>query len=397
MVTRVSTVAFAGIEARAVDVQIQITPGNVAFTVVGLPDKAVAESRERVRSALIAAGLALPAKRIIVNLAPADLPKEGSHYDLPIALGIMAAIGAVPTDALNGFTVLGELALDGAILPVAGVLPAAIAANGRGTWPHLSRRLRRRGRLGGRRHGYPVATVPDPARQPFQGHPGHGPPGTGDHAGPQEPAGPARHQGTGERQADPGDRGSRRPQSVHERAAGSRQVHAGAAPSLDPAASRPPRASRSVDDPVRGRTDRRRRPVRPPTVPGAPSFRLHGGPGGRRQQCPPGRGVPRPPRHPVSRRVAGVPAPGSRQPAPAPGGRRDPHRAGEPSGELPCPLPARGRHESLPLRPCHGGRLRLPPPAERPLHRPVPGPDLRAPHGSHRSRRSTCRPSPPPT
>jgi len=132
MVTRVSTVAFAGIEARAVDVQIQITPGNVAFTVVGLPDKAVAESRERVRSALIAAGLALPAKRIIVNLAPADLPKEGSHYDLPIALGIMAAIGAVPTDALNGFTVLGELALDGAILPVAGVLPAAIAANGRG-------------------------------------------------------------------------------------------------------------------------------------------------------------------------------------------------------------------------------------------------------------------------
>ncbi|MET0428812.1 MAG: YifB family Mg chelatase-like AAA ATPase [Microvirga sp.] len=132
MVTRVSTVAFAGIEARAVDVQIQISPGNVAFTVVGLPDKAVAESRERVRSALIAAGLALPAKRIIVNLAPADLPKEGSHYDLPIALGIMAAIGAVPTDALNGFTVLGELALDGVILPVAGVLPAAIAANERG-------------------------------------------------------------------------------------------------------------------------------------------------------------------------------------------------------------------------------------------------------------------------
>jgi magnesium chelatase family protein len=132
MVTRVSTVAFAGIEARAVDVQIQSSSGNVAFTVVGLPDKAVAESRERVRSALIAAGLALPAKRIIVNLAPADLPKEGSHYDLPIALGIMAAIGAVPTDALNGFTVLGELALDGDILPVAGVLPAAIAANERG-------------------------------------------------------------------------------------------------------------------------------------------------------------------------------------------------------------------------------------------------------------------------
>ncbi len=141
MVVRIPTVAFEGIEARAVDVQIQISPGNVAFTVVGLPDKAVAESRERVRSALIASGLALPAKHITVNLAPADLPKEGSHYDLPIALGIMAAIGAIPADALDGFTVLGELALDGAITPVAGVLPAAMAAVGRGhglICPHAS-------------------------------------------------------------------------------------------------------------------------------------------------------------------------------------------------------------------------------------------------------------------
>ncbi len=132
MVTRVSTVAFEGIEARPVDVQVQVSPGNVAFVLVGLPDKAVGESRERVRSALIASGLALPAKRITVNLAPADLPKEGSHYDLPIALGIMAAIGAIPADALGGYTVLGELALDGSLTAVAGVLPAAIAANGRG-------------------------------------------------------------------------------------------------------------------------------------------------------------------------------------------------------------------------------------------------------------------------
>src|SRR5688500_7209388 len=117
LVTRVSTVAFEGIDAHAVDVQVQIAPGNVAFMVVGLADKAVAESRERVRSALIASGLALPAKRITVNLAPADLPKEGSHYDLPIALGIMAAIGAIPADALAGFTVLGELALDGSVTP----------------------------------------------------------------------------------------------------------------------------------------------------------------------------------------------------------------------------------------------------------------------------------------
>jgi magnesium chelatase family protein len=132
MVTRVATVAFEGIEARTVDVQVQIAPGTVAFMIVGLPDKAVAESRERVRSALIASGLALPAKRITINLAPADLPKEGSHYDLPIALGVMGAIGAIPSDALNGFTVLGELALDGSITSVAGVLPAAIAANERG-------------------------------------------------------------------------------------------------------------------------------------------------------------------------------------------------------------------------------------------------------------------------
>jgi magnesium chelatase family protein len=110
-------VAFEGIEARAVDVQIQIGPGVPAFTIVGLPDKAVAESRERVRGALNAIGLGLPPKRITVNLAPADLPKEGSHYDLPIALGLMAAVGAVTRDTIEGYCVLGELALDGSIRP----------------------------------------------------------------------------------------------------------------------------------------------------------------------------------------------------------------------------------------------------------------------------------------
>src|SRR5260370_27883479 len=110
MVQRVSTVAFEGIEARAVDVQVQVAPGLPAFAIVGLPDKAVSEARERGRSALIASGLALPARRITVNLAPSDLPKEGSHYDLPIALGLMAAIGAIPPDALAGLTALGERA-----------------------------------------------------------------------------------------------------------------------------------------------------------------------------------------------------------------------------------------------------------------------------------------------
>ena len=128
MVAHVNTVAFHGIEARTVDVQVHIAAGLPTFTVVGLPDKAVAESRERVRAALGALGLALPPKRITVNLAPADLLKEGSHFDLPIALGLLIAMGAAPADAVAGFTVLGELGLDGALLPVSGVLPATIAA-----------------------------------------------------------------------------------------------------------------------------------------------------------------------------------------------------------------------------------------------------------------------------
>ena len=132
MVQRVATVAFEGIEARSVTVQVQVAPGLPAFNVVGLGDKAVSEARERVRAALTSSGLALPSRRITVNLAPADLPKEGSHYDLPIALGLMAAIGAIPPDALDGHVVLGELGLDGAIAPVAGVLPAAIGANAAG-------------------------------------------------------------------------------------------------------------------------------------------------------------------------------------------------------------------------------------------------------------------------
>jgi magnesium chelatase family protein len=129
MVTHVRTVAFQGIEAIDVDVQVQLAPGMPAFTIVGLGDKAVTESRERVRGALHACGLALPAKRIIVNLAPADLPKEGSHYDLPIALALMSAVGAIDAGHLDQFVVLGELALDGAIQPTSGVLPTAMYAN----------------------------------------------------------------------------------------------------------------------------------------------------------------------------------------------------------------------------------------------------------------------------
>ncbi|MDF2369650.1 MAG: YifB family Mg chelatase-like AAA ATPase [Rhizobiaceae bacterium] len=132
MVSRVSTVSFQGISAVPVDVQVMVAPGKIGMNIVGLPDKAVAESRDRVQAALHASGLALPAKKVTVNLAPADLPKEGSHFDLPIALGLMAALGAIPADALANYVVLGELSLDGTITPVAGILPAAIGANGEG-------------------------------------------------------------------------------------------------------------------------------------------------------------------------------------------------------------------------------------------------------------------------
>lgn len=125
-----TTVAFAGLEARRIDVQVQLTGGQPAIVIVGLGDKAVSESRERIRAAFASIGLAVPAGRLIVNLAPADLPKEGTHYDLPIALAMMAAIGALPHDALDNTVCFGEVGLDGALAPAPGALPAAMAAHG---------------------------------------------------------------------------------------------------------------------------------------------------------------------------------------------------------------------------------------------------------------------------
>jgi len=128
MVARVRTVAFNGVEVVGVEAQVTVTSGLPAFLVVGLPDKAVAESRERVRGALGALGLSVPARRVIVNLAPADVVKEGSHFDLPIALCLLGEMGILPLDELTGYTALGELALDGSVTRVPGVLLAALAA-----------------------------------------------------------------------------------------------------------------------------------------------------------------------------------------------------------------------------------------------------------------------------
>lgn len=128
----VKTVAFSGFYTQAVEVQVQLTNGLPSFTIVGLPDKAIAESRERVRAAFQAIGLALPGKRITVNLAPADLMKEGSHYDLPIALGLLAAIDGLPAISLEKYCAIGELGLDGRISPINGVLAAALHASSHG-------------------------------------------------------------------------------------------------------------------------------------------------------------------------------------------------------------------------------------------------------------------------
>ena len=128
MVARAYTVAFQGVEAREVEVQCALSTGLPAFSIVGLPDKAVSEARDRVRAALASLSIALPSRRITINLSPADLPKEGSHFDLPIALALLSAIEILPKDIAETVVALGELSLDGALVPVNGALPAAMAA-----------------------------------------------------------------------------------------------------------------------------------------------------------------------------------------------------------------------------------------------------------------------------
>ncbi|WP_343346894.1 YifB family Mg chelatase-like AAA ATPase [Sphingomicrobium sp. XHP0239] len=130
MVAIVDTVAYLGLEARGVECQVQLSAGIPNFVIVGLPDKAVAESRERVRSALSAVGLSLPPKRVTVNLSPADLPKEGSHFDLPIALGLLATMGVIDAEMLSHYVAVGELGLDGRVAASPGVLLAAMHAAG---------------------------------------------------------------------------------------------------------------------------------------------------------------------------------------------------------------------------------------------------------------------------
>lgn len=128
MLARLVSACLAGVEATLVRVEVDVSPGLPTFATVGLPDPSVRESRERVRTAIRNSGFPFPLQRVTVNLAPADVRKEGGSFDLPIALGILAATGAVQPERLGHLLVAGELALDGVIHPVRGVLPMALAA-----------------------------------------------------------------------------------------------------------------------------------------------------------------------------------------------------------------------------------------------------------------------------
>ena len=240
------TFAFSGIEAVPVEVQVQISGGTPALLLVGLPDKAVGEARERMRAALSAIGLSLPPRRVLINLAPADLLKEGSHFDLPITLAVLAAMEVVPREDLCGYAALGELSLDGTLNPVAGVLPAAIGAStldlglicpasqgGEAAWAGRIEVLAAADLLSLINHfrGTQVLTPPETA-------------GVAE-AAPR--AGPGRREGHGDRQARGGDRRRRRPQPADDRPARLRQVDAGGAAARPAAATcRPRRRWRSA-------------------------------------------------------------------------------------------------------------------------------------------------------
>ncbi len=129
MVSKIRTVAFVGMLPTEITVEAQISPGIASFCIVGLPDKAVAEAKERIRSAFFTLGLGIPAKRVIVNMAPADIPKTGSHYDLPIALAVLCSMGIAEQNMLDEAVVMGELGLDGSLGYVSGTICAAMFAN----------------------------------------------------------------------------------------------------------------------------------------------------------------------------------------------------------------------------------------------------------------------------
>src|SRR3954453_15187599 len=378
-IARVRTVAFTGLEVADVDVEAQLGPGLPSFQIVGLADKAVAESRERVRAALAAMALALPPKRITVNLAPADLAKEGSHFDLPIALGLLVIMGVLPPDTVERHLALGELALDGTLRAVAGVLPAAVAAGsrelalicpaasgGEAAWlkdqveivaaPSLTALLN---------HARGLQPLPVPAPPlPEEERPG---PDLRDVKG----------QETAKRALEIAAAGGHNLLMSGPPGAGKSMLAArlvGLLPPLDPAEMLEVSMIASVGGRLHGGRLTRQRPYRSPhhaaSTAAIGGGGQHAGPGagrGRRAPRAAGGGLPGPQGHPVPGRAAGVRPPCARGPSSTPRERQGHDRARQRARHLPGPVPARGGDESLPLR--------LP---RRPCARLRAGPALRA-------------------
>ena len=352
---QVATVAFSGIEAKRVDVQVQISGGRHSFTVVGLPDKAVGESRERVRGALHALGLGLPFRHITCNLAPADLPKEGSHFDLAIALALMMAMGAVSPDMLDGYCVIGELGLDGSILHVPGALPAAIGANAMGkglicphsagpeaAWasedisvlaaPHILS-------LVNHFKGTQILARPQPAMQ--------------DEAGPIPDLADIKGQESAKRALEVAAAGGHNLLMIGPPGSGKTMLASrlpSILPPLAPEEMLEVSQIASIAGELAGGRIGRRRPFRSP----AP-FRQHGCPDRRRLAGAARRGVAGAPGRAVPGRIAGVPSRRARQSAPAPGSRRNRHRPRQSSRHLPLARATDRGHEPLPVRPCQRG------------------------------------------
>jgi magnesium chelatase family protein len=343
------SVAFEGLEARRVEVQCAVTPGLPGFSIVGLPDKAVSEARERVRTALQAMAIALPSKRVTINLSPADLPKEGSHFDLPITLALLAAIGIVPADKV----VVGHGA-GGAVARRAprrrhGALPTALAAGEDDLVLLCPAGLRRRGRLGRRnarlrrRLAGGACRPPDRPRAPRTR-----PPGRGDRCAAAGCLSEVRGQERAKRALEIAAAGRHHLLMIGAPGSG-KSMLAARLPGIMPPLTAPEALETSMIHSLAGAAGRRRHLPHPP-LPRAAPHRLHGGhcraAGAARNRgrcrsritaCSFSTSFPNTPRR------AGNPAPAHRD-------RRGHRRAGQCPYPLSLPVPAAGRGQPMPLR-----------------------------------------------